>query len=193
MKENLNLGNRLRLFMSDFMFSPGSILRRKLALGKKLEKGEYWHYGVASQYIDPNGEQMIFQFGGPFPGEKPEHPHYQSKASSILNKLWPTKDGYTGTHIGLTPFSYFAESKPVYVDNVPDNPLPVLQRAEALMNHKGYNPAISNCEHYANYCLTGSWKSLQARGTAMKGGMVVSLLLAAGIVVVLRRVSDNPS
>tara|TARA_B100000282_G_C31703063_1_gene477258 strand:+ start:506 stop:1033 length:528 start_codon:yes stop_codon:yes gene_type:complete len=169
--------------MSEFMYPPGAILRRRLSLGGKMETGQYWHYGVASQYIDGNGEQMVFQFGGPFPGDNP----YSSKVTSILNKLWPTQNGYTGVHIGLTPFSYFQENKPVEVEVVPDNPVPVLKRAERLMNHGGYNPAINNCEHYARYCLTGSWKSLQARGTAMKGGMVASLFVVAGVFTLLRR------
>jgi len=173
--------------MSEFLYQPGSILRRKLSLGGKMEKGQFWHYGVASQYIDGNGEQMIFQFGGPFPGNKP----YSNKVSTVLNKLWPTQNGYTGTHIGLTPFSYFAERKPVEVEAIPNDPVPVLNRAEQLMNHGGYNPAVNNCEHYARYCLTGSWRSLQARGTAIRGGAIVSLFLAAGLVATLRRVRQG--
>lgn len=147
--------------------------------------GQLYHYGVASQYIDSNGEQMVYQFGGPYPGDAP----YKSAGVKILNKLWPpvNSNGYTGTHIGLTPMTYFSEGRDVEVETVPDNAIPVLKRADSLIHHNGYNPAFRNCEHFAKYCLTGSWASRQAFGMSMKGAVCLGLFGLAGLAAWSRR------
>jgi len=172
---------------SDFKFAPGSILRRLMSLGGTMKNpnGSLYHYGVASQYIDQNGEQMVYQFGGPYPGDAP----YESPGMKILNRLWPpvNANGYTGTHIGLTPMTYFAEGRNIEVETVPKNPIPVLKRADSLIHHNGYNPAFRNCEHFAKYCLTGKWSSKQALGMSIKTAGCLGLFALAGVVAYRRK------
>lgn len=38
----------------------------------------------------------------------------------------------------------------------------VMRRAESLLGKGDYDLLASNCEHFASYCITGSWKSKQA-------------------------------
>ena len=46
--------------------TPGSVIKRKMA------KVGAFHYGIASDELDGQGEQMVYQFGGPIenPPEK---------------------------------------------------------------------------------------------------------------------------
>lgn len=167
------------IVQDEFTYPPGSVLKRRLG------RGGLWHYGVASEFVDENGDQMIYQFGGPYEGEMP----YNSTGTKILNILWPTvgDGGYTGVHIGITPLRRFSEGKEVILDVVPDNPIPVLQRAKALMNHGGYNIVNRNCEHFAHYALTGTWKSSQSRRISLKSGMVVTCLALGSAAVIYGR------
>jgi hypothetical protein len=156
----------------EFTYQPGSVLKRRLG------RGRLWHYGIASEFVSPEGEQLVYQFGGPYEGEMP----YNTPGTKILNMLWPTYDGkgYTGVHVGLTPLNRFAEGREVLVDVVPENPIPVLQRAKSLMNHGGYNLVNRNCEHFASYALTGSWSSSQSQRLSLKGIAVLVVAVVGG-------------
>ena len=163
----------------EFTYPPGSVLKRRLG------RGGLWHYGIASEFLTDDGQQMIYQFGGPYEGEIP----YNTAGTRILNVLWPTTQdgGYTGIHIGLTPLQRFAEGREVVLETVPENPIPVLQRAKSLMNHGGYNLVNRNCEHFANYALTGTWSSSQSRRLSLKSGAVLAAGLAGTMAVMMRR------
>lgn len=157
-------------------FEPGSVIRRELAVAGK-EK--YFHYGVASEFYHPDTEeQMIYQLGGPFDGEAPDIKH------KMLSKMWPTStgDGWTGTHVGLTRIERFSENKKIELVITPKNPIPVLERAKSLLNHTGWNGATYNCEHYANYCLTGDWKSDQVAKATNTVSKKAGLAAVAGFV-----------
>ncbi len=176
---NLDAGMHYRTYMgeqNEFTFQPGSVVRRELAT-KGREK--YYHYGVASEFYHPETEeQMIYQLGGPYDGEAPDLKH------RMLTKMWPTATpgGWTGTHVGLTRLERFAELKDVELVIVPNNPIPVLERAKSLLNHRGWSMTTYNCEHYANYCLTGDWKSKQVSLATNSVSKKAGLAALAGFV-----------
>ena len=97
--------------------------------------------GVASEFYHPETEeQMIYQLGGPYDGEAPDLKH------RMLTKMWPTATpgGRTGTPVGLTRLKRFAELKDVELVIVPKNPIPVLERAKSLLNHRGWSMTTYN-------------------------------------------------
>jgi len=156
----------------DMPYPIGAGLRRKI--GWNL-----YHYGIASEYYHPESQkQLIYQFGGPYEGSSLE-----DKKLKIVNALWPTtKDNsYTGVHIGLTPYDLFSEGRSIEVVSVPENPIPVLERAKKFMNRDDYNPAIRNCEHYANYALSGNWNSTQSNEMFGKVVNAAGLFLLASV------------
>jgi len=157
----------------DMPFPIGAALKRPI--GWNLH-----HWGIASEFYDPNSKkQMIYQFGGPFEGAL-DNPDLKTK---FVNAVWPsTKSGsHTGIHIGLTPYDVFSEGKKVDVVEVPDDPIPVLDRAKRLLHRSDYNPAIRNCEHYANYALSGSWRSIQSKRMFSEAMQVAGLALVAAV------------
>ena len=135
-------------------FPIGAVVRRR------FKKGNFFHYGVASEYYHPDSlNQMIYQFGGPYEGEL-EAP---SLRLNILNRIWSAQEGsHTGFHIGVTDYITFSEGREIEIVNVPEDPYPVLQRAKSMLHVSDYNLLTRNCEHYANFALTGTWSSEQA-------------------------------
>tara|TARA_B100001175_G_scaffold315174_1_gene326162 strand:- start:198 stop:683 length:486 start_codon:yes stop_codon:yes gene_type:complete len=156
----------------DMPYPIGAALRRKMGW-------DFYHYGVASEFYHPEtGKQMIYQFGGPYQGN-PDH----DMRTKIVNVVWPTesKNSHTGVHIGLTPYDTFSEGRKIEVVQVPDDPIPVLERAKTLLNRSDYNPALRNCEHFANFALSGTWKSTQSKKVFTEAMQVAGLALVASL------------
>ncbi len=156
----------------DMPYPIGAALRRRMGW-------ELYHYGVASEFYHPeSGKQMIYQFGGPYQGGGEE-----GLKLKIVNAVWPTtsKNSHTGIHIGLTPYDVFSEGRSIEVVRVPEDPIPVLVRAKDLLNRTDYNPALRNCEHYANYALSGTWESKQSGKVFMEAMQVAGLALIASL------------
>ena len=152
----------------------GAVLKRKIM------DSNYWHYGVASEFYHPKtGKQMVYQFGGPYEGEL-EKPNTNLK---ILNAIWPSKEEntHTGYHIGLTPYDVFSEGRNIVVEDIPENPVPVLQRARSMVNRADYNTIARNCEHFAKFALEGDWKSSQANNTMSKVVQNAGLILVGAL------------
>ena len=62
-----------------------------------------------------------------------------------------------------TTFERFSDDCPVKVVNI-ENSFPAdktLQRARSCIGMKGYNFATFNCDHFATWCKTGEYRSLQ--------------------------------
>lgn len=138
----------------DMPFPMGAVVRRK------FKKGNFWHYGIASEFYHPeSGQQMIYQFGGPFQGDLEE----SSIKLQLLNKFWSAEEGaHTSYRIGVTDYQTFSEGLKIEVVKVPEDPYPVLHRARSLLHAQDYNLLTRNCEHYANYAFHGTWSSNQA-------------------------------
>ena len=107
-------------------FPIGAVVRRK------FKKGNFYHYGVASEFYHPETlEQMIYQFGGPYEGEL-ESPTLRL---NILNRIWSAQQGsHTGFHIGVTDHITFSEGREIELVDVPEDPFPVLQRAKSMLH-----------------------------------------------------------
>ena len=156
----------------DMPYPIGAALRRKIGW-------DLYHYGIASEYYHPETQkQLIYQFGGPYEGSK-----FEDAKLKLVNAVWPTRkaNSHTGVHIGLTPYDLFSEGRDVEIVTVPENPIPVLERAKSFLNRDDYNPALRNCEHYANYALSGSWKSMQSNEMLNKALNAAGLLLIASV------------
>ena len=136
-------------------FEMGSIVRRR------FKRGTLYHYGIASEFFHPETKlQMIYQFGGPFPGDL-DNPSLKMR---LLNRIWGAEEGnHTGVRVGITDYVTFSEGLEIEVVDIPEDPIPVLERAKSMLNREDYNPLMRNCEHYANFALTGDWKSEQAK------------------------------
>ena len=157
-------------------FPPGAILRRR------FNRGSFYHYGVASEYFHPDSQlQMVYQFGGVYEGTIPE----DTWSIRLLNRVWsPIADvadsSYTGVRVGLTDYIRFSEGRDIEIVEVPEDPIPVLDRAKEMLHRRDYNVLTRNCEHYANYALRGTWESEQAglslRKVAEGFTMIVSSL-----------------
>jgi hypothetical protein len=156
----------------DMPYPIGAALRRRMGW-------ELYHYGVASEFFHPDSrKQMIYQFGGPYEGKSSVDTRLR-----VVNAFWPTRtdESHTGVHIGLTPYDLFAEGREVEIVAIPDNPIPVLTRAKGLLNRADYNPALRNCEHFANYALSGTWESPQSREVFERALNAAGLMLLAGV------------
>jgi hypothetical protein len=153
----------------DMPFEIGAVLRRK------FKRGNFYHYGIASEYYHPElNLQMIYQFGGPFSGDI-ENPSLNLR---LLNRIWGSGEGnHTGVRVGITDYITFSEGIDIEVIEIPDDPIPVLERAKKMLNREDYNPLIRNCEHYANYALTGDWKSSQASLSVKQVGKGLGMIL----------------
>lgn len=150
-------------------YLPGSVLRRK------FKRGNFYHYGIASEYYHPDlGVQMIYQFGGPYLGDIGNDAGIGAR---LLNLVWNNGEGiHTGTRVGITDYLTFGDGLEIEVVEVPDDPIPVLDRAKEMLNRDDYNPVLRNCEHYANYALRGSWESSQAKmsvGRVFEGARLI--------------------
>jgi len=156
----------------DMPYPIGAAIRRKIGW-------DLYHYGIASEYYHPDSQkQLIYQFGGPYEGSK-----FEDAKLKLVNAIWPTKkeDTHTGVHIGLTPYDLFSEGKEIEIVTVPENPIPVLERAKSFLNRDDYNPALRNCEHYANYALSGTWTSMQSSEMLNKAMNAAGLFLLASV------------
>jgi hypothetical protein len=156
----------------DMPYPIGAAIRRKIGW-------DLYHYGIASEYYHPDSQkQLIYQFGGPYEGSK-----FEDAKLKLVNAIWPTKkeDSHTGVHIGLTPYDLFSEGKEIEIVTVPENPIPVLKRAKSFLNRDDYNPALRNCEHYANYALSGTWTSMQSSEMLNKAMNAAGLFLLASV------------
>lgn len=153
----------------DMPFQMGSLVRRR------FKRGQFFHYGIASEYFHPESKlQMIYQFGGPYPGDL-DNPSLNMR---LLNKVWAAEEGsHTGVRVGITDYRTFAEGLEIEVVEVPDDPIPVLERAKMMLNREDYNPLSRNCEHYANFALTGDWKSDQANLSVSKVSKGLGMIL----------------
>ena len=152
-------------------YPVGAALRRRMGVGK------FYHYGIASEYFHPETKrQMVYQFGGPYEGPERE-------GLRMVNVIWPTKrkESHTGVHIGLTPYDLFSEGRDVEVVEVPDNPIPVLQRAKEMIHRTDYHPAYRNCEHFTNFALSGTWNSKQSDELRDRAASYAGLMLLAGV------------
>lgn len=159
----------------DMPYPAGAILKRRMG------SGDYHHYGIASEFYHPESrKQMVYQFGGPYQGD----PGDMSPGLKVLNLVWPTKGkgAYTGVHVGLTPYPMFSGGRRVYVERVPEDPVPVLIRAREMMktSRMKYNPIVNNCEHFARFALDGTWESSQAESMIEKAVQAAGLLLISG-------------
>eukprot|EP00931_Biecheleriopsis_adriatica_P107609 TRINITY_DN81931_c0_g1_i1.p1 TRINITY_DN81931_c0_g1~~TRINITY_DN81931_c0_g1_i1.p1 ORF type:complete len:213 (-),score=22.01 TRINITY_DN81931_c0_g1_i1:230-823(-) len=64
----------------------------------------------------------------------------------------------------------------------PNNPEEVVQRALSRVGESGYNLVWNNCEHFAEWCISGQQRSLQVRGAlvgAPQGALLGAVLGAA--------------
>lgn len=164
----------------DMPFPPGAILRRP------FHRANFFHYGVASEFYHPNDMlQMVYQFGGVYEGEL-QNETWQMR---LLNRVWSPSGlvagkSHTGWRVGLTDWVRFSEGLEVEVVEVPEDPIPVLNRAREMLHRTDYNLLTRNCEHFANYAAHGDWRSDQAGltvGAVLDGlGAVVSNLLRGG-------------
>ena len=155
-------------------FPPGAILRRR------FQRGSFYHYGVASEYYHPDTRlQLVYQFGGVYEGEISE----QSWSSRLLNRVWSPSvdapDSHTGTRVGLTDYVRFSEGRDIEIVEIPDEPIPVLDRAKEMLHRNDYNLLTRNCEHYANYALHGTWQSEQAGLTLGKVAEGITMIFGA--------------
>ena len=173
----LRIGIRMILLVSfrntmsepEMPYVPGSVLRRR------FERGSFFHYGIASEYYHPDtGLQLIYQFGGVYEGELEAN----TLRMRILNRVWAPNDSasHTGVRVGLTDYVRFSEGRDIEVVEIPDEPIPVLERAKEMLHRDDYNILTRNCEHYANYALRGTWQSEQA------GFSVGRMLEGAGLI-----------
>ena len=163
--------------MERLPITPGSMLKRKMA-----KVGTY-HYGIASDEKGDNGEQLIYQFGGPI--EKP--PEKAGVWAKIGDKWLSTQDNtYTTDAVSSVRLSTFADGKNVEVVKIAENPSEAVGRAKTLLGQTGYNPLTRNCEHYAQWACNGDWKSEQVAGAASiaKTGLL-TILGTAGLVFLL--------
>jgi hypothetical protein len=153
---------------ADMPFEIGSKLRRR------FKRGTFFHYGIASEFFHPDTKlQMIYQFGGPFPGDL-DNPSINMR---ILNKIWASEMGnHTGVRVGITDYRTFSEGLEIEVMEIPEDPIPVLERAKLMLNREDYNPLVRNCEHYANFALTGEWRSEQAKMSMKQVGRGLSMI-----------------
>ena len=151
-------------------FEIGSVVRRK------FKRGTFYHYGIASEFYHPDTMlQMIYQLGGPFPGDL-ENPSMNMR---LLNRIWASEMGnHTGVRVGITDYRTFSEGLEIEVIEIPEDPIPVLERAKMMMHREDYNPLVRNCEHYANFALTGEWKSEQAKMSVSQVGKGLGMILS---------------
>lgn len=164
-------------FMSEpeMPYPPGAVLRRR------FPRGNFYHYGIASEYYHPDSElQMVYQFGGVYEGELVD----TSWSIRFLNRVWsPTvesPDGsHTGTRVGLTDYIRFSEGLDIEIVQVPDDPIPVLDRAKEMLHRDDYHVLTRNCEHYANYALSGTWDSQQSNLTLKKVAEGFTMIVAS--------------
>jgi hypothetical protein len=157
--------------------TPGSMVKRKMA------KVGTFHYGIASDQKGDNGEQLIYQFGGPI--EKP--PEKAGVWAKIGDRWLSTQENsYTTDAVSSVRLSTFADGKNVEVVKIAENPQEAVTRARTLLGQTGYNPLTRNCEHYAQWACNGDWKSEQVAGVASAAKVgVFALLGAAGVVFIL--------
>lgn len=156
-------------------FPPGAVLRRK------FQRGSFYHYGIASEYYHPDTNlQMVYQFGGVYEGELVN----KSWMARFINQVWrPNVDAgegsHTGTRVGLTDFVRFSEGRDIEVVQIPDDPLSVLDRAKEMLHRNDYHLLTRNCEHYANYALSGTWDSEQSNLTLSKVAEGIGMIVAS--------------
>jgi hypothetical protein len=156
-------------------YPPGAILRRR------FQRGTFYHYGIASEYYHPDTQlQLIYQFGGVYEGELVDN----SWTSRFLNRVWrPNLDegisSHTGTRVGLTDYIRFSEGRRIEIVDIPEEPIPVLERAKEMLHRNDYNVLTRNCEHYANYALHGTWASPQSKLSVKKVAEGFSLIVAS--------------
>ena len=51
----------------------------------------------------------------------------------------------------------------------------VVRRAESRLGRRGWNLVSGNCEHFANWCVTGRWESTQVQQALAAMGCVLLL------------------
>lgn len=84
--------------------------------------------------------------------------------------------------VARTPFETFANGCPVSVVGHAVDPMEVCKRARQHLGHSGYHLLFNNCEHFANWCVTGCRRSRQVDRTALRMAIVGgSLRVAAWI------------
>lgn len=157
--------------------TPGSMVKRKMA------RVGTFHYGIASDQKGENGEQLIYQFGGPI-----ENPPEKAGVWAKIGDRWLStqEDTYTTDAVSSVRLSTFADGKNVEVVKIAENPQEAVTRARTLLGQTGYNPLTRNCEHYAQWACNGDWKSEQVAGVASAAKVgVFALLGAAGVVFIL--------
>ena len=86
---------------------------------------------------------------------------------------------HTGTRVGLTDFVRFSEGRDIEVVQIPDDPLSVLDRAKEMLHRNDYHLLTRNCEHYANYALSGTWDSEQSNLTLSKVAEGIGMIVAS--------------
>eukprot|EP00930_Biecheleria_cincta_P052203 TRINITY_DN37443_c0_g1_i1.p1 TRINITY_DN37443_c0_g1~~TRINITY_DN37443_c0_g1_i1.p1 ORF type:complete len:186 (-),score=18.79 TRINITY_DN37443_c0_g1_i1:375-932(-) len=66
----------------------------------------------------------------------------------------------------------------------PANPEEAVQRAFSRVGQAGYNVLTQNCEHFAEWCVSGQQRSLQVRGVliGIPQGAAVGALVGAALV-----------
>ena len=157
--------------------TPGSMVKRKMA-----KVGTY-HYGIASDEKGDNGEQLIYQFGGPI-----ENPPESTGVWAKIGDRWLStqEDSYTTDAVSSVKLSTFADGKKIEVVKIAENPNEAVGRARTLLGQTGYNPLTRNCEHYAQWACNGDWKSDQVAGVANVAKIsVVAILGTAGLAFLL--------
>ncbi len=137
--------------------TPGSVIKRKMA------KVGAFHYGIASNELDEQGEQMVYQFGGPI-----ENPPEKMGVWAKIGDRWLStqEDMFTTDAVSSVKLSTFADGKNIEVVQHAQNPQEAVNRARTLLGQTGYNPLTRNCEHYARWACDGDWKSDQVAGAA---------------------------
>ncbi len=141
-----------------------------MALGDhvRVKRRGYWHHGIDC------GDGTVISYAG-------EH---EEKRNPMVRR---------------TSIDRFAKGQTVRTVGHPEafchGPEAVVARAEARLGEERYRLLDQNCEHFAEWCKTGTRRSLQVRRTAglvagaasAVGGVVGVGAALAGMVVASRR------
>jgi len=119
----------------------------------RVKRRGYWHHGIDC------GDGTVINYAG-------EH---EEKRNPMVRR---------------TSIEEFAKSATIRRVDHPEafchGPEAVVARAEARLGENRYRLLDQNCEHFAEWCKTGTRRSLQVRRTA---GLVTGMVSAVGGVV----------
>ncbi len=120
----------------------------------RVYRNGYWHHGI---YI---GNGWVIHFTAPG--------HKDVQNARVVLTDWATFMATSRRAQIVRP------RVPVFAPDV------IVQRAHLQMGRGGYNLAFNNCEHFASWCVTGRFESVQVKtaGGATVAGVFILILLA---------------